>query len=367
MNASKIVHVLPCLGVGGAEGLTIDLLAALRNRCQPHLISMFDRMDTPLERRADEAGITVHYLGKKFGKDSRMFGRIAAVLDALQPEVIHTHLYGLPYCMRSLWRRRTRWFHTIHNVAARDARGVTRFVNRLAFQLGVHPVAISEQLRGDVALTYGLTRVDVVPNGIAVSRFRLSESARTRVRTELGFDDKDVVLTAIGRLVPVKNHASLLRAFVLASKCNPSTRLLIVGDGILRNQLRQLSKDLGVDRAVRFLGERAGVPAILSASDVFVISSLAEGNPLSVMEAMAAGLPVIASNVGGIPDLVDGMENGILVSPECIPDISEGIQRLAGNIEFRQTIGAANARKALARFDISLTADKYWELYCAAT
>jgi len=366
MIPSRIVHVVPSLGTGGAERVVVDLLAALSDRCEAHLISMFDRTGAQLERRVEEAGITVHYLGKRYGKDGRMFSRISAVLVAVKPEIIHTHMYGLAYCPLALLRmRHAMWFHTIHNIALYDAGGsVGYYVNRLAFQMGVRPVAISERLRLDVASTYRRATVPVVPNGIPVNRFRRSESARGQMRATFGFGAKDVVFTSVASLWPVKNHGGLLKAFGNVARRYSTARLLIVGDGILRAQLAALCGALGLDRVVTFLGERGDVPEILSASDVFVSSSFSEGNPLSIMEAMAASLPVIAPRIGGIPDLVTDASNGVLVSAEMGDELSEAMCRLTVDEERRRSMGTCSLDKARRNCDISLMADRYWQLYC---
>jgi glycosyltransferase involved in cell wall biosynthesis len=352
---------------GGAELGTVQLLAALSNRCEIHLISLFDAADRPLELQAEAAGITVHYLGKRCGIDPRVAFRIAQVINTVKPDIIHTHLYSMSYSIPTLLRSRSgAWFHTIHSVASFDAQGIEYYLNRIAFRAGVHLIAISGRLRGDVENTYRRARVAVIPNGIRVGKFKRSETERARLRAEWRLDAGQVVFTSVSSLSPVKNHADLLKAFVAVSQCHSKARLLIVGDGILRSELGSTCNALGLEGVVKFLGQREDVSSILSASDVFVNSSLVEGNPQSVMEAMAASLPIIAPRIGGIPDLVSNNVNGLLISPRHICELSEAMRRLVEDREARNAMGTSNAVKAMRAFDVSLMADRYWRLYCAA-
>jgi glycosyltransferase involved in cell wall biosynthesis len=364
MNTCKVLHMLPWLSTGGAETVTVNLLSALAGRCEVHLISMFPPQGFPLEDAARKAGIEVHYLRKKLGMDPFVTAGIASVLAKVKPDIIHTHLYTLPYCLPIVWKSwRTRWFHTIHSMAARDGSGVHSHLNGLAFRLGVRPVAISAGLQADVQRTYGTGRVAMVPNGIPTQRFQHSEEARITVRESLQVRPGEVLLIAIGSLWPVKNHADLIRAMAGLSMTHPNVKLILAGVGILQDELVRLRDELILGDSVKFLGVRQDVADLLSGADVFVMPSLAEGNPLSLMEAMASGLPVVASAVGGIPDLIDDGVNGYLVKPRDVDQLSEAIGRLAADEDLRRGIGARNSEKAAREFDIGLMADRYWELY----
>jgi glycosyltransferase involved in cell wall biosynthesis len=237
------------------------------------------------------------------------------------------------------------------------------YLNGLAFRLGVRPVAISVGLQADVQRTYGTGSVAMVPNGIPTQRFQHSEEARIKVRESLQVRPGDVLLIAIGSLWPVKNHADLIRAMAGLSKTHSNLKLILAGVGILQDELVRLRDELNLGDSVKFLGVRQDVEDLLSGADVFVMPSLAEGNPLSLMEAMASGLPVVASAVGGIPDLIDDGVNGYLVKPRDVDQLSEAIGRLAADEDLRRGIGARNSEKAVREFDIGLMADRYWELY----
>jgi len=166
----------------------------------------------------------------------------------------------------------------------------------------------------------------------------------------------------VGRFAPPKNHALLVEAFAQVRADTP-LYLLLVGGGELQDAVREQVAALGLESRVRFLGVRADVADILRASDMFVLSSRVEGNPLSVMEAMAAGLPVVSTAVGGVPELVREGETGLLVPSEDAGALARAVQVLVDDPVRRQAMGAAARRDAVSRFDIRHTVRGYEQLY----
>jgi glycosyltransferase involved in cell wall biosynthesis len=136
-----------------------------------------------------------------------------------------------------------------------------------------------------------------------------------------------------------------------------------VGEGILQKNLEVQAKNLGIERQVHFLGLRAEIPNVLGATDVFALSSDFEGNPLSVMEAMAAGLPIVSTAAGGVPDLFENGKEGLMVQPGDVQGLSRAMAFLAGDREIRQSLGMAAAQRATANFDVSKMVKAYEELY----
>ena len=158
-------------------------------------------------------------------------------------------------------------------------------------------------------------RVEVVGNGIDVDAFTADPRARTDVRRKLGLADEEPVAVQVARLDPIKDHVTALHALGLAARRVGNLRLVVVGDGTLAGPLRRLADGLGLGAHVRFLGLRTDVSRLLSAADVFLLSSLSEAAPVSVMEAMASGLAVVATRVGGVGELVADGETGLLSPP----------------------------------------------------
>jgi glycosyltransferase involved in cell wall biosynthesis len=189
------------------------------------------------------------------------------------------------------------------------------------------------------------------------------QTPRSEWRAREGFRDNDVLFVCVARIAPQKNHALLLKAFAQGPASDPNAHLVLVGEGALREQLEQQAKNLGLAGQAHFLGLRADIPDVLGAMDVFVLSSDYEGNPLSVMEAMASGLPTVSTAVGGVPDLFESGKEGLMVQPGDVQGLSNTMATLLRNREARQSMGMAAARRARKNYDVSRMVQAYEELY----
>lgn len=361
-----MLHLIPNLRIGGAERLVADLIKySDRSRIKSALVSLYDASGTYLEREVVEAGATVWSLGKRRGFDFRMFRRLAIVYNAFRPQVVHTHLYVLRYLVPLIKTRASRcvYVHTVHSVAEREVDRLGRMVHWLCFKMGVVPVAIAGAVAKSLQHVYGIKRCPLIPNGISLTSFLHCESHRTAWRLAHNVDPHSIVFVCTGRLAMPKNQQLLIQAFAIVARRIPNVQLLLVGEGSDRLQLEWQTKRLGVCNKVRFLGDRQDIPFILGASDVFVLASLWEGNPLSVMEAMAAGKPVIATAVGGIPELVEDHVTGLLVPSADVHSLASAMHHLALDPTARCKMGQMGRRKALAEFDVTRTVRAYEDLY----
>lgn len=364
MARVRVVQLVPSLSVGGAERMLLHLVTNLdRDRYDVTVVSLH-RLDTSMERDFAAAGFEVVYLGKHLGFDSRMFSRIAGVLRRLSPDVLHTHRPVLHYAFPSLLGRlRTRSVHTVHNMAEREVSGLTRKISHwLAIRAGVAPVAICQTVADSIEKVYGVPPRALIPNGIPVATFTEPRVRRDAWRSLNQVPADAVVFTCVARLSAQKHIGALVRA--LASPAGPKGALLMLcGDGEERIELEAEARRLGLAKRVRFLGSRSDVPEVLGASDVFVLSSLYEGHPLSVMEAMAAGRPVVATAVGGVPEIVRPGETGLLVPPGDVEALAAAMARLARDREERERLGRQGAQVAAKCFDVSTMAQAYDRLY----
>lgn len=352
----RVLQVIPSLGVGGAEVIVALLareLTALDH--EVHVASLADPLDTWIERDLRDRGVSVHHLGKRPGLDLRAIPRLRRVLRSVRPDVIHTHLHVLKYVLPAGAPRR-RVVHTLHNLAEHEATGVDQRLQRLAFRAGVTPVAIGQAVADSAADVYGRRPAAVIANGIPVPAQRSPKGTRQDVRAELGVSEHTPLFVVVGRLNPQKNHALLLNAMSQV----PDAALWIVGDGELRAELEQQAQALG-DR-VRFLGVRRDVPRLLAAADAFVLPSDWEGNPLVVMEAMAAGLAVAATDVGCVSELVDAT-TGHVVAAGDLEGLAAALRQLADDPDRTRALGRAGARVADERFDAPVMAAAYAQLY----
>jgi glycosyltransferase involved in cell wall biosynthesis len=293
--------------------------------------------------------------------------QLSALFRQYRPAVAHTHIIGLNYAYPLMLRYRTpARVHTVHSLASREVGvRVGAWVRQLAFRYrlgGVVPVAVADEVRASIQQLYGYPDPPLIPNGIPTDEYAPNPDRRVQWRQAHGIEPHATVLTHVGRFAPPKNHALLVEAFAQVRSDAP-LYLLLVGGGELENAVREQVAALGLQERVRFLGVRADVADILRASDVFVLSSRWEGNPMSVMEAMAAGLPVVSTAVGGVPELVRDRETGLLVPSEDAGALAQALQALVDDPAQRQAMGAAARRHAVAHFDIRHTVRGYEQLY----
>jgi glycosyltransferase involved in cell wall biosynthesis len=362
MKKIKVVQIVPMLGPGGAERVAVDLLRGLnRQRFEVALISIWRRVGCELEQALDNCNTRVEYLGKGWGFDGRTYHRLHRVLREYRPDIVHTHLHVLRYALPSLLLlKHMTSLHTVHNLAEREIEPRARCIQRYALSHGVVPVAVSEEVAHSLKPLYGIERCRVIPNGIPTNRYTHPQITRSE---KAGFRDDQVLFVCVARFAAQKNHALLLRAFAQGPASDPNAHLVLVGEGDLREQLEEQVKTLKLPGKVHFLGLRSDIPDVLNAMDVFVLSSDWEGNPLSVMEAMASGLPIVATAVGGVPDLLANGKEGFLQRPRDTQGLAKSMAFLLSSPETRKSMGAAAARRAQENFDVSRMVQAYEQLY----
>ena len=366
----RVVHIFPHLkpGGGGAERVLVHIMTHLDpSRFEVSGICLSRRTGSDLEQMLDQAGIPVQFLGKKPGFDARMYAAVHRAIRKAAPDILHSHVhvlrYVLPYIGYSHFlHKRPIMVHTVHSLAEFEVEPRARWIQRLAFRDGVVPVAVAREVSRSLVRLYGICEPAVVPNCLPVQHYRHPKVPRDEWRAREGFAPDSVLLTCVAGLRPEKNHGLLLEAFAGTSAHRRSGHLLLAGNGD-QTKFRKLADDLGIGDRVHFLGSRNDIPDLLAASDVFVLASQYEGNPLCIMEAMAAGLPVVASRVGGIPELVtDGIE-GILVATPGPSDFAKAMDTLLADQALRSHMGAASAERALKNFDVTRMVAGYESLY----
>ena len=341
----RVLEVLPTLRRAGAENVAVSLAAGLDTaRFETAVVSLYDPFSDGLAPR----GVRTWYLGKRRGFDPRMWPRLARVFREFRPDVIHTHSYLLRYAFPV---RTSAMVHTIHNLA-REEPG--RWVNRLAFRRGVVPVAVSQRVADSFFETYGFQPAATIPNGIDTRSFYRPE-ARRQWRQSQGFTQDDVLILSVARLEPQKAPEALIQAF--AQAC-PREHLLMAGDGSLKEAARQCAQRCGVAARVHFLGVHADVAEMLSSVDVFALASRWEGRPLALMEAMAAHLPIVATAVGGVPELVDDC----LVPAGDANALGRALAALADDPARRRAMGEASGARA-QQFSLHKMVAFYAELF----
>lgn len=362
----RVAHIVPALQIGGAERLAVNLCLYHTARTAPACVIYDPPADTHYERQLQQARIPLVSAYKRRAYDVGVFVRLLRLLRHLQPAVAHLHISGINYVFPLLPLLRVPSVYTVHNIAERDlhARRGGRLVQYLAFRYrlgGIQPVAISEQVRVSFQQLYGWGELPVIWNGIPVAEFTPSSERRACWRAREGFSEAETLIVCIAGFRPQKNLSLLIRAF--AGLSQETARLLLVGSGEQEAQLRALVRELGVAERVHFLGVRNDIPAILNACDLFALSSDWEGTPMAIMEAMASGLPVISTAVGGVPELVQHGITGLLTPPGDMAALTDALRQLVRDPALRKSMGCAARQFATEHFDIHKTVDAYEQLY----
>jgi glycosyltransferase involved in cell wall biosynthesis len=292
------------------------------------------------------------------GRDLRVLGELVRLLRHVRPDVVHTHtakagalgrvaarLAGVPVVVHTyhghVFRgyfspKRTRLFLAIE-------RWLARRTDRL--------LAVSETVRREL-LELGVgrpDRMDAVPVGLDLERFLVSRAGRRALRAEIGVGADVPLVGIVARLVAIKAHEVFLRAAARVAARRPETLFVVVGGGERRTELERLAAALGLGPRIRFLGWRADLERIYADLDLAVLCSHNEGSPVSLIEAMAAGTPVVGTRVGGIPDLVEDGVTGCLVPPGEPGPLAEAIVALLEAPERRRALGAAGQRRVRLR------------------
>jgi glycosyltransferase involved in cell wall biosynthesis len=344
----RILQIIPTLKSAGAENVVLSLASGLdRSRFDTAVVALYDASPGDLDPLFSERGIQVWRLGKHAGPDPRMYARLSQVMHDFQPDVIHSHLYVLRYAIHL---RARALVHTVHNLAASEVGPFGRLVHRCVFRRGVAAVAVGSAVADSFRRMYGFPPAATIPNGIDTDRFWRPQ-VRSEWRRANGFRDDDLLIVSTGRLTRQKNPVALAEAIAAI----PHARLLIAGEGELRSQLE------GRER-VHLLGVRNDIPDMLASADMFALASDWEGLPLAVIEAMAAGLPVVATRVGGIPEAVENGRSGFLVPPGDKRALTDALQTLAENPGLRREMGAASRVRSLS-FGVRAMMASYEKLF----
>jgi glycosyltransferase involved in cell wall biosynthesis len=364
----RVGFVLHGLQVAGAEMLVLQVIERLRGRIQPTIFCL-DGVGT-LGDQVEKQEVEIIPLGRRPGWDFRVAWRMARSIRRLGIEVLHAHQYS-PFfyaaLAKVLLRRLTfagspvRLMFTEHGRHYPDHVSFRRrFANRFLFnRLADSVTAVSRFSADSLARVDGFSRerIEVIENGIDLAQFTLNS------RPPSDLDPTRRYIVNVARFHPVKDQATLLRAFHQLALGHPDVDLLLVGDGPLRGGLEQLSQQLHIKDRVHFLGVRKDVPAILHASEVFVLTSLSEGAPLTLLEAMAIGLPAVVTAVGGMPEIVrDGIE-GLLAPRQDVDKIAAALDQLLRDPKTAVAMGAAGAQRVRECYTIDRTVDRYYALY----
>lgn len=351
----RVVHLLPNLSIGGMERLLVEMLRHTnRDWVSPRVLCTGERGE--LADEAERLGVPVDALGRPPGRNYRLIVTLARWFRAAGTDIVHTHgpyahFYGALAARLSGGRPLV---HTKHGFLWPWTRR-RHWQTRLAGLLSTRVVAVSRDLAEQVRQREGIRngRLEVLYNGIDTRQFE--------PRGDYFSDPPTAVMVA--RFSDEKDFETLLRATQHVRQQRPDFRLTLIGDGPLRQEMQTLATQLAVEQAVEFLGNRHDVPAQLAAASMFILSTRTEGLSISLLEAMAAGLPVVATAVGGNPEVIVEGQTGFLVPRGSAEKLAEKIVWLLDHPREAQAMGRAGRERVETHFDVRQTVRAYQRLY----
>lgn len=359
-----VAHVVWGLEVGGLERVVVDLIRGLDPDRFDSIVYCLARRGALADTVADRCR-DILVLDKRPGRSYLLPARLGASFRRLGVDIVHAHnfgplLYGAAGARFARFGRGPAVVYTLHGPEASE-RNDFRRVDRVRRIDRV--VSVSDHVRDVAVHTGGIEaeRITTIYNGIDVERFAAG-GARDRVRAELGLAEDAVVIGVVARLSAEKDHATLLAAFAPLVRLHPRVRLVLVGDGDLRASLERRAGELEIDRHTLFLGTRTDVPELLSAFDAFAMSSRIEGLGITLIEAMAAGLPTVATAAGGIPEVLTP-ETGIVVPTGDPGRFTEALAWILDHREDARRMGLAGRERAREHFGVETMVRRYAEVY----
>ena len=309
----------------------------------------------------DDRVISLPALGRELrgAQDLRVLWQLVRLMRRVRPDIVHTHTAKAGALGRlAAWMTRapvvvhTYHGHVFQGYFSRSRTRVFLAIERALARVTDRIITVSDAVRSDLLrLRIGSAdRLVVVPLGLDLDRFARAESKAGELRAELGLDATTPLVGIVARLVPIKAHDTFLEAAASVVKELPRVRFIVVGDGERRAELEALARRLDLAHAVRFLGWRGDLDRVYADLDLVALSSLNEGSPVALIEAMAAGRAVVATAVGGVPDLVRDGEHGLLVAAGDAADLARQILLLLRDPARRREMGARGRRRVLGAF-----------------
>jgi glycosyltransferase involved in cell wall biosynthesis len=353
----RVLWLSKGLGPGGAERLLVEHASVGdRDACEleaAYLLPWKQHLVPELEA----LGVRAHCLGVRHEGDPRWLVRLLQLVRRGRFDVVHAHSPISASLARTVLRaapNRPALVYTEHN-RWDSYHLATRSVNRATFSLNDKVFAVSDDVRASMAPSLR-TRVEVLQHGIDLDRVRAHARDRTAARAELGVPDDTVLVVTVANLREGKGYPYLLAAAKQILDARVPVRFVAVGQGQLDAEIRALLDELDLGDGFRLLGYRPDAVRIIAAADVFALASLHEGLPVAVMEALALGIPIVATDVGGLPEAVEPHVNGLLVPPRDPAALAEALQEMLDPQQRARL--AAGARLAGARYASRLAVDR---------
>lgn len=371
-DAPLIVHVIHRFGVGGLENGVVNLINHMPEDRYRHAIVCLQGY-TDFRKRLQRGNVAIHDMAKRDGHDPGVYWRLFRTFRQLRPAIVHTRnlsameaqavaaLAGVPGRVHGEHGRDT------YDLDGRNRK--YRLLRKLVRPFIGHYIAVSQDLQNWLMSAIGVQRgkISQIYNGVDNHRFRPAPTARAQLGPPGFLQEDSIVIGSVGRMAAVKDYPNLAQAFLRLLELEPTLRdrlrLLIVGEGEARDTCLRLLNRHGAGQFAWLPGERSDIPELMAAMDIFVLPSLGEGISNTILEAMASGLPVVATRVGGNPELVQEGVTGRLVPPADPEALAQALLLYVRDAERRHAHGRA-AREVIDRqFSIPAMVQGYLAVY----
>ncbi len=362
-----VLFVLPCLGTGGSERVVMNLCLEMQDEFLPVVVAF---RDGELAAQLRGSGVVVHVLNRRGGIDLRLTFSLLKLIRKYQIRVINTHHFvSLFY---AFWASRFAGVPIVHTEHSRwEMENLSRFW-KLWFRLFLSRLEmVTAVSRGAFEylidhLSSDKKRTTLVLNGIDVELFKKG-AEQPVLRHELGLADDDLVVGCVGNLRVEKNQELLIRALALLQGQDRNVKVLLIGDGPSRSFLENLTQELGVEDKVLFLGIRHDVPRLYGVMDVYCLPSRYEGLPLTLLEAMAAGTPIVGTDVLGISEVIQHRQNGLLVADNDPEKLKDALITLEQNLALRTALAESGRTRVDAAYSFAAFVSGYKLLFMQMT
>ena len=361
---TKVAIALMQFGYGGAERMVTLLASHLdTTRFDVRVFCVYgEPLGNVMETTVINHGVPIEYIGKGLGFSIKAVHSVWRALSAFSPDVVHTHLSACIYCAPWVAAHKVKMLHTLHNIPEKELGGIKRLVMKVMYRTRrAIPVAISQSNRRLTAEYYGLPygKVGLVVNPVEVEAFRDSNP--------VPWEKRSWDFICVARLNEQKNHKLLIEAINKLVSLDEfhdgaSIKLALVGSGPLEEEIRNTIRASGLEKNISMLGKRDDISELLHDSKCFILTSSYEGLPMTILEAMAAGLPVVAPRVGGISDIVEDGITGLLVEPNDLSSLINAMKEMVSNQNMLDSM-SAKAKRAVVVYDADGVANEYGELY----
>jgi glycosyltransferase involved in cell wall biosynthesis len=364
-DRTRVLALIKGLGPGGAERLLVSAAQVRDRDAFDFEVAYLLPWKTEFVQRLEDLGVRTRCLEVRHEQDMRWLLRLRTLLEAERFDVIHVHSPYVAGMARIVVRsmrpsHRPKVVSSEHNVWSSHTR-LTRALNAATFPLGDAWIAVSDEVRGSIPERLQ-GRVEVIVHGIVLEEVDRSPEQRAAVRAELGIAPDEVAVATVANFRSQKAYPDLLNAARLLADRGVPARFIVVGQGPLEAEIRALHASLELGTYVELLGYRPDAIRVLTGCDMFALASHYEGYPVAIMEALAVGLPIVATKVGGVPEGVREGVEGLLVPPKRPDLLADAIEALVVDPQRRAAMSIAAVERGRG-YDIDTAVRRTEEIY----